>query len=197
MAVSRLTSSRRLQRKKPGGGEGGCLPNSLRHPVVPFSARALLSPHWQPALPAAPQPDPQPPQRGSEIPPARRRISDRSPPQRFPARTTCSELHACRGVGGPALAAAPSCPVLDPASKPLPLPCPPDPGGDRFPTTPCPGVGAGSGSIRLCPEQYSNDSGWVSSEAVRFLTGHDWSASDVGRLACILPSLGWVCACVY
>lgn len=37
----------------------------------------------------------------------------------------------------------------------------------------------------------------MSSEAARFLTGHDWSASDVGRPACIFPQLGWVGVCVH
>lgn len=100
----------------------------------------------------------------------------------------CLELHAPRSeVEVWALAAALSYPVaLGPACNRLPFPVLQTLVATVSPT-PLARVGAGSQSVRLCPEQYSNASGWVSSEAARFLTGQAWSASDAGRLACVFP----------
>lgn len=127
----------RFPRKKPGGGGGGCFPASLRRPgSLPSQRLRKPSLCWQP--------DPNPPRWGSEVPAASRRsVSDPSPPQRLPARTTCLELHA-RPVGwrvGPSAALSFPFPVLGPACQPLPLPCPPDPSGNRFPYAPCPSRG--------------------------------------------------------
>lgn len=109
----------------------------------------------------------------------------------------CLELHARHAVKwkfGPSRRPFPV--VRDPACERLPFPVLQTPAAAASPA-PLARVGAGSQSVRLCPEQYSSASGRVSSEAARFLTGQDWSASDAGRRACVLPAGVCVRACVH
>lgn len=115
LAVSPLTS-RRLRIKKRGWGSGVPSPQPTPASFGDFPlSQGLSTPLlcWQRARQRR-NPTPSLLQ-GVASPSSRASIGDPSPPQRFPAPTTCSQLHARRGLEGRAPATAASFPVPNPA----------------------------------------------------------------------------------
>lgn len=116
LAVSPLTSRKDCEERNAAGEAG--FPH--RSPPGPPSATSLLvrasvrlcfAGSERCSAAARPQAS----YKGVASPSSRASIGDPSPPQRFPAPTTCSQLHARRGFEGRAPAAAASFPVPNPA----------------------------------------------------------------------------------